>query len=109
MNKELNDNEDKRLMVASVYFNLYMDTLEEFVDFVGDIYFREFGDEYAKVCIVKEDSICWVAKSFWDEFSEEFSLQKNEVQSIINKWVEDTYYLKGIHTWSTTLKLINRS
>ena len=98
MNKELNDNENKRLMAASVYLNLYMDTLEEVAGEDGDIYLRESGDRYGKVLIDKKSSDCLVNRSFWVKFSEEFSLQYNEVQSIITRWVEDTYKLKGIDT-----------
>ena len=95
MNKELNDNEDKRLMAASVYLNLYMDTLKEVVG-DGEICFHEYGDENYVIRFVKKISLCWVAWSFWEEFSDKFSLQKDEGKSIIIKWVEDTYGLKGV-------------
>ena len=99
MNKELNDNENKRLMAASVYLNLYMGMLEEFVDKSdGDIYLHEYGNRYAMFWIRKKFSKCWVDRSFWDKFSEEFSLQENEIQSIITRWVKDTYKLVGIQS-----------
>ena len=99
MKKKLKDsNEDKMFIAASVYFNLYMNTLEEVVKDDGRIYLCESGDEYSKVRIVKKESECLVEYSFWREFSESFSLQYNDVQSIITEWVEDTYQLEGIHT-----------
>ena len=97
MKTQLKDNEDKRLMVASVYLNLYLNSLEEFIDKeTGNIYFREYGNNM--VLIWKKSSKCWVDRDFWDKFSEEFSLQDNEVESIITRWVENTYKLKGVDT-----------
>ena len=94
MKKELNNNEDKRLIAANTYFHLFMDSLEEVVKDNGRIYLRESGDRYGMVLIDKKSSNCLVNWSFWVKFSEEFSLQDNEVQSIITRWVEDTYKLK---------------
>ena len=90
--------EEKKLIAINTYLNLFLGDLEEVVKDNGDIYLRESGDEYAKVWIKKKSSECWVDKSFWDEFSELFSLQYGEVKSIITRWVEDTYQLKGIYT-----------
>ena len=99
MKKQLKDsNEDKKLTAANIYLNLYMNTLEEVVKYDGRIYLREYGYEYSKVCIIKKESKCWVDWGFWQKFSELFSLQYNDVQSIITEWVEDTYQLEGIHT-----------
>ena len=98
MNKELNDNEDKRLMAASVYINLYLNSLEEVIKDDRRIYLHEYGDRYGMVLIWKKLSKCWVDRDFWDKFSEEFSLQDNEVESIITRWVENTYKLKGVDT-----------
>ena len=98
MKKQLKENnEDKRLMAASVYLNLYMGILEEFVDEDDEeIYFHESGNKYAKVCIFKKSSQCWVDSDFWDEFSVLFLLSYVEVKSIIIRWIEYTYKLKGI-------------
>ena len=89
--------EDKKLQMAHVYLSNYLGTLEEVVKDNGNIYLRESGDNYAKVCILKKHSECWVSELFWDEFSEEFSLQESEVELLITKWVEDAYQLKGIN------------
>ena len=99
MKKQLKESdEDKKLIAANIYFNLYMDTLEEVVKDNGDIYLRESGDRYAKIWIQKKRSKCWVYYGFWEEFSELFSLKYHEVQSIITRWVEDNYRLNGIDT-----------
>jgi len=99
MKKQLKEsNEDKKLTAANIYLNLYMNTLEEIINDNGRIYLREYGDEYSKVCIIKKESKCWIDYDFWREFSELFSLQYNDIQSIITKWVEDTYQLEGIHS-----------
>jgi len=99
MKKQLKESdEDKKLIAANIYFNLYMDTLEEVVKDNGDIYLRESGDRYAKVSIKKKSFKCWVEYSFWTEFSELFSLEYREAQSFITRWIEDTYRLKGIDT-----------
>ena len=99
MNKQLNNDEDKKLMAASVYLNLYMDTVEEVVKDNGDIHLHESGDINTIFLIREKSSKCWVDMSFWGKFSKEFSLQDNEVKLIITRWVEDTYQLKGIHTF----------
>ena len=100
MKKKLKEsNEDKKLIAVNIYLNLYMNTLEEVVDEDdGDIYLRESGDSYVKVLIEKESSKCWVSYLFWFEFSDRFSLQYSEVESLITRWVESTYQLKGIDT-----------
>ena len=98
MEKQLKNNEDKRLIAANTYFHLYMDSLEEVIKDDGRIYFCEYGYDYVKVCIIKNESKCWVDYYFWKEFSELFSLQDNQVKSIITRWVEDTYKLTGIYT-----------
>ena len=103
MKRQSKDTEDKRLMAARLYLNLYVSTLEEVVKDDGRIYLREYGDEYAKVCIVKKSSKCWVGFLFWEEFSELFSLQYNEVELIMSRWVEDTYQLTGIYAVRTRL------
>ena len=90
--------EDKKLQMAYVYLSNYLNSLEEVIKDNGRIYLRESGDRYGMVLIWKKLSKCWVDRDFWDKFSEEFSLQDNEVQSIITRWVEDTYKLKGIDT-----------
>ena len=95
---QLKNDEGKKLMAASVYINLYLNSLDEVVKDNGRIYLRESGDRYGMVLIDKKSSNCLVNRSFWDKFSDEFSLQDNEVQSIITRWVEDTYKLKGIDT-----------
>jgi len=101
MIRQLKNDDDKRLMVASVYLNLYLNSLEEVVNKkTGNIYLHESGDEYPIFLIWKKSSKCWVERSFWDKFSEEFSLQDNEVKLIITRWVENTYKLKGIDTES---------
>ena len=92
------NNENNKLMVASVYLNLYVSTLEEVVKDDGDIYLHESGEIYAKIWIQKKHSKCYVDHYFWKEFSELFSLQDNQVKSIITRWVEDTYKLTGIYT-----------
>ena len=100
MKKKLKEsNEEKKLIAASFYFNLYMDTLEEVVDKdSGDIFFREYGYINCNLWIEKKRSKCWVVNSFWKKFSELFSLELNEIQSLITRWVEDTYQLRGIET-----------
>ena len=90
--------EDKKLIAINTYLNLFLGALEEVVKDNGDIYLRESGDEYAKICIFKKSSQCWVDWEFWREFSELFSLKFSEIQSFITIWVEDTYQLKGIYT-----------
>ena len=91
--------EESKLKAMTVWFNNYMNILEEFVDkYTGDIYLREYGDIYVKVWIQKKYSICWVDFDFWEEFSELFSLEFSDTQSFITRWVEDTYQLKGIDT-----------
>ena len=91
--------EDKKLVAINTYLNLFLGGLEEVVDEdTGDIYLRESGDRYAKVSIRKKSLKCWVEYLFWYEFSDLFSLQYGEVQSIITRWVEDTYQLKSIET-----------
>ena len=92
--------ENKKLIAINTYLNLFLGELEEVVDKeTGNIYLRESGDEYAKVLIKKKSSECWVDYYFWNEFSDLFSLEHSEVQSFIARWVEDTYKLKGIHTY----------
>jgi len=98
MIKQLKNDEDKRLMAASVYLNLYLNSLEEVVKDNGDIHLRESGNINTIFLIREKSSKCWVDMSFWSKFSKEFSLQDNEVKSIITRWVEDTFKLKGIHT-----------
>ena len=94
-----NSNKYKTLIAAKTYLNLYMDTLEEFVHKdTGNIYLHESGDVYAQVSIIKNTLKCYVNHIFWEEFSEIFSLQNDGVQSMIIKWIEDTYGLKGINT-----------
>ena len=91
--------EDKRLQMAYVYFSNYMDSLEEVVVVeYGDIYLRESGDRYAKVWIRDNVLQCWVNYNFWKEFSDKFSLEGHEVESLITYWVEKTYQLKYVIT-----------
>ena len=92
--------EDKKLIAINTYLNLFLGALDEVVKDNGNIYLRESGDEYAKVLIEKKSSKCWVNYYFWREFSELFSLQYGETQSFITRWVEDTYHLKGINTFT---------
>ena len=89
---------DKKLQMAYVYLSNYMNSLEEFVDDTDEIYLYEYGDVFGKFLIDKKRSKCWVSNDLWTEFSDEFSLQDNEVKSIISRCVEDTYKLKGIDT-----------
>ena len=91
--------EDKKFIAASVYLNLYLNSLEEIVNDNGGIYLSESDDRYAKVCIFKKDSECLVDWSFWYKFSKEFSLQESELKLLITKWIGDTYGLKSIHTF----------
>ena len=91
--------EDKRLQMVYVYFSTYISTLEEIVRDNGRIFLREYGDKHAKVCVLKQDSICCVDWKFWNEFSEKFSLRYDDLQSIINKWVENTYQLTDVDTF----------
>jgi len=100
MKKQLKiSDKDKKLIAINTYLNLFLGDLEEVVDEdTGDIYLRESGDRYGKVLIEKKSSECRVEYSFWEEFSDLFSLQYGEVQSIITRWVEETYQLKGIYT-----------
>jgi len=92
--------ENKKLIAINTYLNLFLGNLEEVVKDNGDIYLRESGDIYAKVWIQKKSSQCWVHYYFWNEFSELFSLEFIETESFIARWVEYTYKLKGIHTFS---------
>ena len=97
MKKQLKESEeDKKFIAANAYFKLYMSTLEEFVKYNGDIYLHESVDTYPKFLIQKTYSNCWVDYYFWNEFSEIFSLKYGDVESIISRWIEDTYQLKGI-------------
>ena len=90
--------DDSRLKGAYVWINNYLDSLEEFVHKdTGNIYLREYGDEYFTVSIIKKYDKCWVDPLFWNKFSKEFSLQGNEVKLLMTIWVEDTYGLKGIN------------
>ena len=99
MKKQLKMNdEDKKLIAINIYLNLFLGNLEEIVKDNGDIYLHESGDRYAKVWIQKKSSECRVDYNFWREFSGLFSLQYGEVKSIITRWVEDAYQLKGIDT-----------
>ena len=103
MKKQLKEsNEDKKLIAINTYLNLFLGTLEEVVKDNGDIYLRESDDIYATVSIEKKSSHlqCWVDWEFWRDFSELFSLQYGETQSFITRWVEDTYQLKGIYTFT---------
>ena len=99
MTKQLKDIEDKRLMGANVYLNLYVSTLEEFVDSDGDIHLAEFNDNLDRIFILKEELICFVEPNFWDYFSDFFKLNDNEIRLLISKWVENTYNLNGINTY----------
>ena len=90
--------EDKKLQMAYVYLSNYLNSLEEVIKDDGRIYLCESGDRYGMVLIDKKSSNCLVNWLFWNNFSEEFYLQDNEVQSIITRWVEDTYKLKGVDT-----------
>ena len=102
MEKKLKESDEvKKLIAANIYFNLYMDSLEEVVKDDGEIYLREYGDKYVKITIIKKEFKCWVDFDFWDEFSQLFSLQNDDVNSIISKWVEDTYRLIGINSRRT--------
>ena len=89
--------DDKKLIAANIYFNLYMDTLKKIVSSNGNILISDYGDEFFKFWIQKENLKCWVDWDFWEKFSELFSLEDNEIKSIITIWVEDTYQLKGIN------------
>jgi len=97
MIKQLNNDVVKKLTAINIYLNLYKDTLEEVVDDDGNIYLRESGDGFAKISIRKK-TFCWVHWEFCNEFSELFSLEENEVELIINRWIEDTYQLENIRT-----------
>ena len=90
--------EDKKLQMAYVYFSNYMNTLEEVVKDNGDILLRDSGDGFFKVLINKKLSRCFVSVSFWNQFSKKFSLEYNELQSIITRWVKDAYQFKRINT-----------
>jgi len=100
--------EDKKLQMAYVYLGNYMNTLEEVVKDNGDILLRDSGDGFFKVLIEKKPSKCWVIYSFWKEFSELFSLQRNEIKSLITIWVENTYQLKDIYTFVVVLSTFDR-
>ena len=98
MKKQLKiSDEDKKLIAATAYYNLCIDMLEEFVGDDGNIFLSEYGDMYFKIWIEIKSSQCWVVRSFWREFNNLFSLSIDESKSIISRWVEDTYQLKGIN------------
>jgi len=89
--------EDKKLQMAYVYLINYLNSLEEFVDDNGNIFFREYGSELNDVLIKKNELKCLVSFSFWKEFSQFFSLKQDEVKSVIIKWVENNYNLKNVY------------
>jgi len=82
----------------TVWFDNYVDTLEEFVDENGNIFLSEYGNKFPEIKIKKNELYCLVHDKLWDKFSEVFSLYDNETESFITRWVEDTYQLKGIDT-----------
>ena len=89
---------DKRLQQAYVYFNNYLNMLEEVVDKDGNIYLFDHDSELAKVIIEKYNLRCKFSRFIWVELSKEFSLEDNEIKSLITNWVEDTYKLKDVYT-----------
>ena len=95
MEKNIND---RKLRAMTVWFDTYVNMLDEVVDENGDIYLREYSDKYYEIYIDKNRLNCWVKRDLWYNFSYVFSLQDNDVESFIMKWVENTYQLKGIHT-----------
>jgi hypothetical protein len=45
----------------------------------------------------KKNGVLWVdEESIWADLKEWFSLERNDSQSIIKKWVEETYNIKGV-------------
>ena len=89
--------EDKRLRAAYVWFSVHMDNLEEIVKNRNTIQFREYGHEYVKVAILKNDLKCWVTSSIWINLAKEYSLDTDEIKLVVSKWVEHRYRLKDIN------------
>ena len=104
MKKILMENiDDKKLNVMTLWFNLYVNTLDEVViDDGNKTYFREDGDVFGMILINKTMLYCWVNWKLWNKLSDMFSLEYDETKSFITKWVEDTYHLKGIDIYDSS-------
>ena len=92
--------DDRKLRAMTVWFNNYVDMLEEFVDENGNIYlYASNGD--IEITIEEDYGLfyCWVYHNLWVKFCEEFSLKDIEVKSFIKKWGEDVYQIKFINTY----------
>ena len=91
--------ENKKLEMVYVYLSNYMTSLDTDIKKYGDIYFYESFNfnRYVKFWFQKNNLRCWIDKSFWDEFSEDFFLDENDIQLLIKRWFEDTLQLKDIY------------
>ena len=63
------------------------------------IYFvNSEGDEYAQIRYDKEDGYCFINSDLIKEISSFFSLERNDSEKVIGKWVENTLQMKVTNT-----------
>ena len=70
----------------------------------GDkIYFANSeGDEYAQIRYDKDDGWCGIYYKLIDEISSFFSLEQNDSEKVIGRWVENTLQMRVTNTQPLT-------
>jgi hypothetical protein len=89
--------ESKLENVVIKYLNKMYGDLEEYrrEDFPDKIFFIKDKKVYMELNL-KNDDLYVSYGTIWSDLKNTFSLERGEIKSIISKWVEETYKLRGV-------------
>ena len=89
--------ESKLEQIAIKYLNKMYGDLEEYrrEDFPDSVFFIKDKKVYMELNL-KNDDLYVSYGTIWLDLENTFSLEFDDIQSIIKKWVEETYKLRGV-------------
>jgi len=89
--------ESKFEQVVIKYLNKMYGNLEEYkTDERPDSVFFVKGKKVYMKQDLKNDDLYVDYDTIWSDLKNTFSLERGEIKSIISKWVEETYKLRGV-------------
>jgi len=95
--------ENKLEQIIISYLNKYYGDLEEYRTdkYSKSIFFVKNKKVYMEYVLMYHK--LWVDTTIWSDLENIFSLERRDTKSIIKKWVEDTYNLKGVNPLPDTI------
>jgi len=103
--------ESKIEQVVIKYLNKYYGDLEEYrQDGYPDSVFFVKGNKVCMEHYLKKKKLYVDYYTIWSDLGDTFSLEFDDIQSIIKKWVEETYKLRGvtpIHVFGLPLDVVD--